>query len=128
MPDGGPRDEGEDALLLQRVVQAQHAVQPVEEPAEFDDVLGLDGVVVEAAQEPADPTDLMLDLGVRAADRRGGIGTAQGSRHERDEQLFVGPFVRDQLVLQPLEQGVCGAQVAVAGRQVVGDDTDLGQG
>lgn len=45
--------EAEGALFFLGVVQAKDRVEPVEKSPELDDVLGLDGVVVEVGEEPA---------------------------------------------------------------------------
>ena len=46
LTDRGPvRHEAEGALLLLRVVQPEHGAQPIEQAPEFDDVLGLHGLV-----------------------------------------------------------------------------------
>ena len=49
---GSVGHETERALFLLRVVQPEHGVQPVEQPAELDRVLGLDGVAVQCLQQP----------------------------------------------------------------------------
>jgi hypothetical protein len=43
----GLRDEAEGGLVLLGVVQAQHAIQPVEQTAQLDDVVGLHRLVMQ---------------------------------------------------------------------------------
>ena len=95
-------------------MEAQDPVQPVEQPAELDDVLRLDRVVVEVAEKPAQPADLVLDLGVGAAERGGRVPAPERPGDERDEQRLVGALVREELALEPFEQGVRRDEVAVS--------------
>ena len=119
------RYEAEGAFFLLRVVQSEHGVEPVEQASEFDDVLGLDGLVVEAGEKPAEAAHLVLDLGVRAAHRRGRVRAAECSGDEGHEECFVGPLVWEQFGLEPFEQGAGRGEVSVAGGQRVGHGSDL---
>lgn len=74
------------------VVQAQHAIQPVEQAAQLDDVVGLHRLVMQLFQQPLQPADLLFDLRRGAAQRRCGAG-AEGTGHQEHQELLVGPFV-----------------------------------
>ncbi len=80
---------------------------------------------VEPVEQPPQPADLMLDLGVGAAHRGGRVGAAQGTIDQRDQEFLVGAFVREQFAFQPVEQGMHRVEVAVVGGQGVGDSPDL---
>jgi hypothetical protein len=50
-------------------MQAQYGVEAVEKASKLDDVLGLDVVVVQAREQTEEAAHLVLDLGVRTAQR-----------------------------------------------------------
>ena len=59
---GSVRHEAEGALLLLRVVQPEHGIQPVEQSPELDDVLGLGGLGVESPEKAPQPLNLWIAL------------------------------------------------------------------
>jgi hypothetical protein len=95
---GPVRYEAEGALLLLCVVQSEHGVEPVEQASQFDDVFGLDGLVVEVGEKSLQAADLVLDLGVRAAHGRRRVRAAEYSCDKGHQERFVGSFVWEQSV------------------------------
>lgn len=107
------------------VVQAEHSVEAVERPAQFDDVLGAGGAVGQLGQHFAHVPDLELDLGVGAAEGGRGVGVAECARDQRHQLAFVGLLVRQQLVFESAQQGADGTEVDRPGGQAVGDGSGL---
>ena len=105
-------------------MQAQYGVEAVEKASKLDDVLGLDVVVVQAREQTAKAAHLVLDLGVRTA-QRGGCVATEGSVDDWDEDFFVGALVREQLALEVFEYVECCGEVSVVGAQSVGNASDL---
>ena len=61
----------------------------------------------------------MLDLRVRAAQCRCRVRSTQGSPDQGNEQLLIGAFVRKELALQSVQQGMHrGEQDGVSGQGV----------
>ena len=85
-------------LLLLCVVQSEHGVEPVEQASQFDDVFGLDGLVVEIGEKSLQAAHLVLDLGVRAAHGRRRVRAAEYSCDKGHQECFVGSFVWEQSV------------------------------
>jgi hypothetical protein len=84
--------------------------------SKLDDVLELDVVAVQACEQTAEAAHLVLDLGVRTA-QRGGCVAAECSVDDWDEDLFVGALVREQLALEVFEYIECCGEVSVMGAQ-----------
>jgi hypothetical protein len=96
-------------------MQPQYGVEAVEKASKLDDVLWLDVVVVQAREQTAEAAHLVLDLGVRTAQRGGCV--AECSVDDWDEDLFVGALVREQLALEVFEYIECCGEVCVVGAQ-----------
>ena len=105
-------------------MQAQHGVEAVEQASKLDDVLGLDVVVVQAREQTAEAAHLVLDLGVRTAQRGGRVAT-ECSVDDGDEDFFVGALVREQFAFEAFEYLECCGEVCVVGAQPVGNASDL---
>ena len=96
------------------VVQPEHGVEPVEQAAELDDVLGLDG-------RPRRGRRAAARAGRPGARSRRGCGSSPRSRRCRRGRgrpagtscVLVGALVREQFALQPVEQGTHRFEVAV---------------
>ena len=106
-------------------MQAQHGIEAVEQPPQLDDVLPLHGSRVELTEEPPQPVDLVLDLGVRAAQGSRGLGVPERAGHERQEQPLVLALVGHEGRLQPFEELPCRGEVGILRGEPVGDGADL---
>ena len=78
-------DEAERVFVFLGVMEPHDGVEAVEQAAELDDVLGLDAVVVEVAEQSLQPSDLVFDLGVGSGEGGGGCGSTQGAGDDRDQ-------------------------------------------
>jgi len=125
MARGGVGNETERALFFLGVVQPEDGVEPVEQAAEFDRILGLDGVLVQCLQKPVESGDLVLDLRVGPAHRGRGVGAAQRPVDQWNEQFLVGPLVRQQLTFQSAQQYPDRFQITVVRGQLVRHGADL---
>ena len=114
------RHKTEGTLLFLGVVQPEHGIQSVEQAPKLDDILGLGGLTIDSHQKPPQLADLVLDLRMRPAHCRRRVCASEGSAHQGDEKLLVGPLVGKELALQPVQQHPHRGEVAVACREPVG--------
>ena len=74
-------------------MQPEHRVEPVEDPAQLDDVLTVGALRPDLVEESPEPANLMTDLDVTPAHRPGGVAAPEHSIECDVELTLFGLFV-----------------------------------